>query len=429
MDRRILVVAALALCSCSSRLDTKKLDPLRAVEPFCQTLFGEFISVMGDCTGWTQQLEDHEYERALGLCAGFAWSESQGRIGYDRARAQSCLSAMRDSSCTLDRVRAMDDCQLAIPGKRPNGADCYDDAECADPEARCTVPLPQCPGRCSAPGHLDEPCGPGYRPCARGYYCGPASTCLAALAEGDLACLAALNACGDPGLAECSSAAGCVRYALEGERCDAARQCVKGDDKAGALFCDTLNSSPPVCRRYGTVPRDGLCNSGDWCDPAGWCYVSGTPPGTCIARLGAGLACLGDSMCAPPLACIGDTYDSGTNTYTFGACGPRVAMGATCNPSSLDCQLGAACIQSGISFTCQPWPSQLDAPCGLNPGDQVCYVGRCDPAAAPVCRPWLPAGSACNTDSDCGPFGGIGAPRCDTTASGFRQCIPGCMDR
>lgn len=424
MDRRIVVVAALALGGCSLRLDTKDLDPLRSVETFCQTLFGEYLVQERDCTGWTQEFLDYEYGRTLQLCAGIAWSHSQGRVGYDRGVAATCLAGVREASCTTDAGRAMDACKAAIPGTRRNGDDCNDDVECADPQATCAFVAPACPGACLAPGKLGDKCGAGYPACATGFRCN-GTTALCETADPENSVCTTLNEwrCGEN--ARCIGGV-CVRLAMEGEPCSATKPC--GSTKSGDLFCDEHNAfdgGPWVCRRYMTIPVGGRCEGTYECDLAGWCDLA-TAPGTCKARLGAGSPCMGDSMCARPLACVGDNM---SGTPTNGVCNPRLSPGILCEPTSADCQVGAACIPSG-TYTCQHWPSQIGGACGAHPFEKFCYVGRCaGVAAAPTCQDWLPPASTCTSDDECGPFGGMGGPRCELTESTQRQCIPACLAR
>lgn len=427
MDRRILVVVfALALGGCSRWLDTKDLDPLDSVEPFCETLFDEYLATARDCSGWTQQLVDYEYGRALGVCAAFGWSESKGRVGYDRAAAEACLSAVRHAPCTVDLERAMDGCKSAIPGTRPNGGDCNDEVECADPEASCRHVQPTCPGTCLAPGRLDEPCGSGYPPCATGFYCDSTSwRCGAAAPENTTCSPVALTNCGEN--ARCSNATStCVRDALEGQPCSTERPCVSTG--RANLFCDDHNANPPVCRPYGTVPLGGKCDSSEQCDLAGRCDLSAGQPGSCVERLGSGSPCSGDSECARPLVCVGDTVGAaGPN----GRCGLRLSEGAICEPTSADCQIGSACMpsQSG-STTCQPWPSQIGGACGVHPAEKLCYVGQCVGTSSPACQEWLQPQAACTSDQECG-FGGFDAARCEMTANGADQrfCVPSCLAR
>lgn len=225
---------------------------------------------------------------------------------------------------------------------------------CADGSGRCVA------GKCTAAGRQGIECQDEFR-CASGFVCSPVEgTCVP---QGTVGTACEVTE-------ECAPPLACL-----GGSCAAlgalGAACTEGGECAVGLVCDagSCAAPPPTCAQASD------CGQGQSCGGAR----------TCVARLGAGGACVEDRDCEPALFC-----DDGTR-----ACTARPAQGEPCARGTV-CAPGLGC--DADNGTCLPLPGD-GQPCAA--ADPFC-AGNLGCSADFVCGALPALGAPCTIDSRCG---------------------------
>lgn len=297
---------------------------------------------------------------------------------------------------------------------------------CAGGSGRCVA------GKCTAAGRQGTACQDEYR-CASGFVCSPAGgTCVPQGAAGTTCTVT--EECAPP--LACLGGS-CKALGAVGAACAEASECAVG------LVCTGGSCAAPPA----TCTRTSECGQGQSCGG----------PRTCVARLGAGGACVEDRDCEQALYCddashtctvrpaegepcargtvcaagLGCSADNGTclplpgdgkpcaaaDPYCAGnlgcspdfVCGSLPAQGAPCTIDNR-CADGLACDFGNDGSTCIV-PRAAGEPC---PSDRSCGAGlHC--SSAGVCEADRPAGAACSSSSEC-------AGACAPDKSGGLSC-------
>ncbi len=414
---RARALAVLALIASGCVPDTKKLDPLRDAASACPVLFDLVTAKLAECQGLAPYLKDRFYAGALPGCGVIAAGEKAGRIGYDRAAAESCFSALDAPGCDAFASSACDVSPF-VPKVGVNGF-CVNNVECTSASDGCYSPTLACgAAKCLAAGTVGAPCGTSVTSsCDAHTFCDTSTYTCQARAGNGAACLVPCDA----GL-YCPAAV-CVPQLSAGSPCTGYGQC----SEAQNLYCSGGGTCQPIpATPHGVGQECGYpleCASNLWCDYA-------TSPYTCKAKVQVPSACTSDSECGTPgSACIADTVGGPTSH-----CRVLLGEGLACTPGLGACQYGLYCKPgTGASGTCTRWPG-LSGTCGTINGEYVpCGEGWCDRPGSPTpptgtCMATLPPGSACPTSSECGSEGfGFTRSRCMTVTPGTAPvCVAPC---
>lgn len=411
---RTLAFAAALLSACT--VDPSKLDPRRSAAAVCPVLFDEVVAKFQACEGMAPYYADRLYASTQASCAMVAAGEAAGRIGYDRAVADACLSALGPAT----GCAALGACSAPpFVGQVAVGGSCYDQIECAA-GLYCTRPLASgsCPGTCLAPGAVGARCLSVDPPCAADAYCDTAPVVPACAAKATLGQACGATPCADhlrcvfaptTGLGTCLASVGVGGSCGTNSDCDTGLYC----DSAGVPTCRTIPSTPQAQGQSCAYPL--ACGSGLYCDATL----------VCQPQVAAGAACSDFSACLPPARCIAD----GSSLLTR-HCVTPLAEGQPCTPGLGACQTGLSCAVTPTSATCTRFPG-VGSQCGVLSGEDVgCLDSWCSftgTTSAGVCTAFLAPGAACISDQQCG-GGGFGADgaRCLLVAGG-RACVAACV--
>jgi hypothetical protein len=238
-----------------------------------------------------------------------------GRLNYDAAAAQSCISAVEQATSTcpafteLQKLIEGPECQAFLIPQQEEGDACLGDQECISGNCDSSQAAGECYGRCGAaidPAQEGESCGAAD--CADGLICAGGSggsTCIQenSRIEGE-ACEGSGPMCAD-GLV-CGLDGTCVpqlSYGAQGETCS-----TTGGLCEPGLVCADLQPT-------GADSVEGTCASpraqGEDCQQTFQCAIgfycdgaTGLTQGTCEEPKQAGEACSGsDEGCAGDLRC------------------------------------------------------------------------------------------------------------------------------
>jgi hypothetical protein len=264
---------------------------------------------------------------------------AEGGIAFDRAAADACLEQWR-STCVAEAGVARRSNLLASCN------DVFYAASGGEEGSSCS-------------GRLD---------CARGYFCGYAST-------GPM----------------CWGNRACRSLSLPREPCQSAAQC---DWRAGLQACAANAAGQDVCtpvttiagraegERCGFIGAEGdflgQCASGLICPFLEECELPGGSSEACSSPSG---------LCALGLECVAGVCE-GTS---------RSDDGGPCNSTCLE-QAGLACDLA--TNTCRATDGSLSAPCDL--GAPCRAPNRCPGAVCVAPPPLLETGADCATDAECG---------------------------
>lgn len=284
---------------------------------------------------------------------------ADGRLGYDAARAEQCLTQMATWPCT-ERGEAPPSCDGVLTGRIAEDGGCYLSFECAT-GARClgnTCPL-RCQGVASE-GEVESTA----RPCGRGLSADDQGVCRRERREGE----------------DCHPLDGGVLF----RRCSVETYC-KGTFMAGT--CSKPLSAGSGCTSFDVCELGTSCTLGTcrrWsalnqpCSPtisdmARRCQVglrcaapTPTGMGTCQPPGQRGATCLAADECASGLVCIGAAVG------VFGSCDSPLMEGSACTFGN-ECAAAHYC-----DVTCQAY-RQLGQSCGAEPcaSTLVCSRGAC----------------------------------------------------
>jgi hypothetical protein len=324
-----VVVAALAACSGSSD-GTKGGGPgntdLSTIDSAMRTLYGAYVDRVAACGQYAPWLSAAMKAEAVGWGAALADAQGRGRLGYDRAHAESCAAWVAGATCAeLEEAYGMatPTCAAMVVGKVASGGACNAGVECANGYCTSDV-LAVCPGTCEAlvangnscadwmqcqsgacdgsvcvadvPGAAGQPCGFGDFACQSGLFCDASDVCRQRLGAGadcstgecafglacadDATCRTLVGigtdctsaACGDGSY--CSATTGkCVALPTRGTPCDELGHCFDGS------HCSTGGTCVA-----GTVPVDRDCDHTNdlFCVDGTYCSAF-QGAGTCVA--------------------------------------------------------------------------------------------------------------------------------------------------
>ncbi len=296
---------------------------------------------------------------------------ADGRLAFDAARAEQCLTLLANQSCLeTDDPPA---CDGVLTGRVPEGGDCYVSSECAT-GGRCLGNT--CPRKCLGLSQEGEfatsarPCGPGLRPDASG-------VCERVIiqAEGQ-DCLSV-----DGGIRVCDRNLFCRRTSPTMGTCS--RPIAAGASCLGTDICELgARCSSGSCLRYSGLNEP--CSPSPLSSDARRCQVglhctapTPTSMGLCQLPGASGTPCWGD--CAAGLLCLGANYNPGM--AAFGTCGPPTMVGVMCS-SNAECGDGRYCEPPGSSLVpqCQVF-RLLGETCSateLCASPFKCRLGRCE---------------------------------------------------
>ncbi len=326
-------------------------------------------------------------------------------LAYDAFVAQACAAAFDTRSCE-DFQTLPSACGAFLSPNAYLGQRCYGNDQCREGVCRGT----SCPGRCSLPGALLDPCEEDDD-CEPGLYCNTRDS--------------------NTSVGRCAAPRLLSEPCAKGERCAAGLHCSK------ALLCEPLAQVGQPC-------FDGACVEDAWCSgttsDVGTCQSRGgidagcsndrqcqanllcaQTIGRCVASepLSADEPCLPRQTCGPGLVCAGLT------DHAAGSCQPPQRTGESCATSG-DCRDDLACAQDAGIARCGPRRAN-GASCSTSRDCQVfsrCALGKCQPLPFPgeaclegacawgmcqaqadggtQCIGTLPPGDSCFTDRDCG---------------------------
>lgn len=296
------------------------------VAEYCAAITETYASKFAACSPYTEDVLRFEMEFYGFSCPLLAEAEAAGRLAYDRAKANACLSAFAAMSCfDLEHSEELlsSDCIAGFGGQVPPDGTCALVGHAIECEAGAYCEADACsveaPGRCVVYGQENEACGDSvnYRLCGEGLGCSSSDICLPLVT---------------------------VPFASEGEEC-AGRHCQDG------LYCGDVEG---VSRCLPKVAVEGQCATWDACARGASCV-----DGVCVAWKRAGAVCtVGEDQCVTGTYC-----DAATST-----CRPWPTAGATCGTPEggeqrdcIDswCKVEPAAPEAG---TCMPYVA-LDAQC------------------------------------------------------------------
>jgi hypothetical protein len=331
-----------------------------------------YCGLVGRCSwpspAWNEAACRTSLTRDCPTGAVLATTLSAGRLVFDAAAAQTCLSGVEGLSCDTfrDRLRAqpaglVPACAGVFRGTSIEGQACPLGIECA-PGFRCVFGA-TCPGTCTAFAPISGACDAtrwcdGQRaiclgglceelpatvgaPCPKGFCLAPlvcntlGHTCQPPSLEGR-PCGGDGNACfaGLACLQSSPTATGsCVRPRARTESCFEDADCDRGDGGEALVCaggsCDLAPGPDEPCFNF-------RCRNA-------WCDSTRIPP-TCLALPAQGSACALGTLCAAGLYC------------NAGQCAPLLGAGTACT-AHMQC------------------------------ADGRCYGGRCVAAGDPPCPP------------------------------------------
>ncbi|MGA9521981.1 MAG: Dickkopf N-terminal cysteine-rich domain-containing protein [Myxococcaceae bacterium] len=278
----------------------------KSASEFCTALNQATVDAAAQCYGGPPDLWRSFLFRGKDPCEDIDKSIASGRLTYDAAEAEACLTALGSATCTDIYARLNPAvCDKVLAGTVPKGGACYDTADCAG-DAFCTADSRTCPGVCKArvPADgtcaADDLCVSGHE-CVSGV-CTPVST--SNLGAVGAACGGGTAGC-KPSLA-CDARTGtCVPVVREGQACS-----------FGGSTCELFTYCAEVrntCTRWGSAGQEcGVimvgteyeyagCAAGAWCDTA-----AGEQRGKCAVAKDPGRACTSSEECKTGL-CVGGT--------------------------------------------------------------------------------------------------------------------------
>ncbi len=325
------------------------------------------------CAYMTRCVPEMEYafcSGGLNVDLGYVSAEVKaGRLGFDTAKAQSCLNDIGSLACAsgLNGLNAqISDCSAVLVAKVQTGGACANDSECVDGTCQGQT----CPDHCVANAAVGADCSNAG--CTHGAYCD-------------------------------STTNKCTAVQANGGSCNDNSDCQSGYCAIGNGSSQGQCAAPNAGNAGATCSSDNDCASGLFCDMAG-------ESGTCKADIAKGQPCgtqsdpaSGVSGCGPQLVCLGFAVSGGSSgqmTVTAGTCSSWVGNGGTCTatPAGAEyamtgCELSLACVNG----KCAPAPTS--GPCAADPASQCAMNYSCDTSGAtPVCK----SDNACQSASDCG---------------------------
>lgn len=415
MRSRLAALAlALATAGCTKIVDTKDLEPLASAQGFCEATYSLFISMVSTCYGASPAWGDYYWSQVLPYCNVVNRSSGSGWLGYDRAKAEACISMVRTAGCNTS-FDSFPVCNEALVPKAQVGDSCnsYQDCDRDTTDGCFFIGSNTCPGKCLAPRQVGDDCTTYGPSCAYGTYCDYSSTgkCVLGPAEG-AACAAGY--CGNGYY--CSSNT-CLRYGRAGASCPGGWECDNN------FYCDTTRA-PQTCQPYPEDPvRRNVgdscvypyaCGPGLYCDASNLCQTQSTA---------AGQHCTNYAECKLPNLCLynqnlGDTF-----------CIVPVQAGQPCVTGQGQCAYGLACRStSGIDAageigTCVGL-SRTGGDCG-SIGEYIgCLESWCDTSGTKKCMAYLPDGAACTSNEQCA--ASSYTAECRNISAGVNQCKRTC---
>jgi hypothetical protein len=281
-----------------------------------------------------------------------------GTVVYDPSKAQACLDAVSNLSCSGMLKREQPECAAALDGTVALGGECDLDEECKG-SALCQSSSGTCPGECVGllsqgqacaadadcddglqcseetklcvlPAVVGDPCENGSPPCGPGLLClgkgddvvpktpGICRDAKAALsaAEGE--------ACDPVAGVLCKSGVSCIADRYDATAAKVVWQCVKTGSYLTGAACkpgvpDACSSGNYCKTGTGLLALTGICTAipdalqacgtgfGAQCKPGAVCVA-----GSCQNYANNGVSCTGDAMCYSEYC------------GTTGGCEPRV---------------------------------------------------------------------------------------------------------
>lgn len=307
-----------------------------------------------------------------------------GKIVYDGAAADACLTLAALHCDDLDFVDGPPVCQTVFKGKAFQGAKCTMNVECASDF--CFFGTDNCPGMCKNRKPLGAACTDNDK-CVAGSVCF-GGQCVADVPKGvgagcsPLTCLDGLY---------CDSNDTCAPLGKLGAACDIVGSCEVG------LHCID-NGTGGVCK---TMPKKGEpCAPDPWSDASTLCAQGlvcfndgiSADVGTCIEKVAIGSPCVNSSACGGwDVHCVGPAGQAtcqllstkggpcqaaDLNFGEWGGClDPWTCVAGVCSDVPT---LGQTCAddllkECAVDLACNPLTSKCEALPGLN---ETCY-GLC----------------------------------------------------
>lgn len=295
MVRSLALVACVAVVGCSS--GGADAGNTLAFDAFCTNYLDAVAGQVATCNSGPKELWSKAL-RNLVSCSDLGKAVDAGRVGYDPAFGQACITTAAGFSCAalLDSAAAPD-CLKALNGKVAVGSTCYGGADCGEGKYCSKATPTACSGTCKTQIAAGAACGIADD-CVRGYFCSN-SVCTLDPPQGSAdvgaSCSGGIKC--KPGLACDRITSNCTKPIKESQpcqfghgtcefftSCSSANSCVRFSSAGGP--CGTKQAADGGTDYETSSCVDSYCKTN-----------TGSAAGTCVVLLADNAVCATNAEC------------------------------------------------------------------------------------------------------------------------------------